>query len=158
MTSSIGQQLGQWRNWDIVWWHGACAEKRKHVMFAVKAVVTPPSHSQQGPRSGENVQRKREHKEADTQHKKASAKRGRRERRKYAVMLACSAYCTYRESRDAACFWVCASLKRREQHVERARRERENINNCYLYLLLLQTYIHKHIQMHTRSCGYLFGC
>lgn len=95
MTSSIGQQLGQWRNWDIVWWHGACAEKRKHVMFVVTAVATPPSHSQQGPRSGENVQHKREHKEADTQHKKASAKRGRRERRKYAAMSAGCAYCTY---------------------------------------------------------------
>lgn len=43
---------------------------RKTKTRDVCSVVMPPSHSQQGPRSGENVLRKREHKEADTQHKK----------------------------------------------------------------------------------------
>lgn len=62
-------------------------------------VVTPPTHSQQGPRSGENVLRKREQKEADTQHtSKAAAKRGRREGRKYAAMLAGSAYIVHTEN------------------------------------------------------------
>lgn len=72
--------------------------------------------------------------------------REERGRRKYAAMLARILYNTYiqRITRCCLVLGVCISQKERTgRRGRKSNREREHINNCYLYLfLLIQTYTH----------------
>lgn len=140
MTSSTGQKLGQWRKWGIVWLWGM-REKRKHVMFHRPG---PQSTRPTSPRlwrpKRQNVQRKRTQRSGRTTFK-ACGKRGEEEICRY--VGAHIVQYIHTENHAMLSGFGRVHLTKGENGSTREKKQtREHINNCYFYLLLLQTYTH----------------